>query len=373
MAQQTINLGTIPDDGTGDSLRVGGDKINDNFTELYGLSPYTPGGTDVALADGGTGASLVDPNADRVIFWDDSAGSVTWLTMGTGLTITGTTLDAAAGSGYSDEQAQDAIGAMVDGSLTYVDATPLLQRAALTGDVTASAGSNATTIANNAVSFAKFVAAASVGVVWAAGAGNYAHNASGGGSTNFLRADGTWAAPPGTGSYTDEQAQDAIGAMVDASLTYVDATPLLQRAALTGDVTASAGSNATTVANANYSATLTATGTPVATSIGYLGSPINTQNGTYGIVMADAGCTIYHTSGSAHTWTIPANGTIAMPIGTILTFVNENGGGVVTLAITSDTLRWGSSTGSRSLAANGTCSALKVASTTWRLTGDGLS
>lgn len=38
---------------------------------------------------------LTDPGADRVAFWDDSAGVVTWLTMGTGLTITGTTLDAA--------------------------------------------------------------------------------------------------------------------------------------------------------------------------------------------------------------------------------------------------------------------------------------
>ena len=96
------------------------------------------------------------------------------------------------------EIAQDAVGAMVDGSLTYVDATPLLQRAALTGDVTAAAGSNATTLA------------ATTGVV--------------------------------------EIAQDAVGAMVDGSLTYVDATPLLQRAALTGDVTAPAGSNSTTIA-----------------------------------------------------------------------------------------------------------------------------
>lgn len=60
---------------------------------------YAPAGTDVALADGGTGASLVDPNADRVMFWDDSAGAVTWLTMGTNLTITGTTLDASGGGG----------------------------------------------------------------------------------------------------------------------------------------------------------------------------------------------------------------------------------------------------------------------------------
>jgi hypothetical protein len=57
----------------------------------------------------------------------------------------------ALGSGYTDEQAQDAVGAMVDASLNYVDGTPLLQRAALTGDVTASAGSNTTTLANTAV------------------------------------------------------------------------------------------------------------------------------------------------------------------------------------------------------------------------------
>lgn len=34
MAFQTLDLG-IADDGTGDSLRVGGDKINDNFRTLY--------------------------------------------------------------------------------------------------------------------------------------------------------------------------------------------------------------------------------------------------------------------------------------------------------------------------------------------------
>lgn len=60
---------------------------------------YTAGGTDVALADGGTGASLSDPNADRILFWDDSAGGVTWLTAGTNLTITGTTIAASGGSG----------------------------------------------------------------------------------------------------------------------------------------------------------------------------------------------------------------------------------------------------------------------------------
>lgn len=54
------------------------------------------------------------------------------------------------------------------------------------------------------------------------------------------------AAAAAAGTYTNENAQDAVGAMVDASLNYVDGTPLLQRAALTGDTTAAAGSNATT-------------------------------------------------------------------------------------------------------------------------------
>ena len=43
MAIQTIGIGTVADDGTGDSLRAAGDKINDNFSEIY-----------TALGDGST-------------------------------------------------------------------------------------------------------------------------------------------------------------------------------------------------------------------------------------------------------------------------------------------------------------------------------
>lgn len=35
---------------------------------------------------------LVDPNADRILFWDDSANAAEWLTVGTGLDLTGTTI-----------------------------------------------------------------------------------------------------------------------------------------------------------------------------------------------------------------------------------------------------------------------------------------
>ena len=35
MARQEINIGIVPGDKRGDKLRVGGKKINENFTELY--------------------------------------------------------------------------------------------------------------------------------------------------------------------------------------------------------------------------------------------------------------------------------------------------------------------------------------------------
>ena len=38
MSRQHIQIGVIPNDGTGDTLRDGMDKANDNFIELYGTA-----------------------------------------------------------------------------------------------------------------------------------------------------------------------------------------------------------------------------------------------------------------------------------------------------------------------------------------------
>jgi hypothetical protein len=70
-----------------------------NITTTGTIGTGTWNATNISLAKGGTGASLTDPNADRIMFWDDSAGAVTWLSLGTNLSITGTTLDATGGGG----------------------------------------------------------------------------------------------------------------------------------------------------------------------------------------------------------------------------------------------------------------------------------
>src|SRR5207253_1519951 len=44
-------------------------------------------------------AALGDPNADRIMFFDDSAGTIAYLTVGSGLNITGTTLTATGAAG----------------------------------------------------------------------------------------------------------------------------------------------------------------------------------------------------------------------------------------------------------------------------------
>ena len=36
MAKQTVNIGAVANDGTGDQLRNAFDKLNDNFDEVYG-------------------------------------------------------------------------------------------------------------------------------------------------------------------------------------------------------------------------------------------------------------------------------------------------------------------------------------------------
>jgi hypothetical protein len=105
--------------------------------------------------------------------------------------------------------------------------------------------------------------------------------------------------------------------------------------------------------------------------------PQNSQSANYTAVLSDAGKHIFHpsTDTSARTFTIPANSSVEYPVGTALTFINENGAGVITIAITTDTMRLAGAgtTGNRTLAANGVATAIKITATGWIISGTGLT
>ena len=110
-------------------------------------------------------------------------------------------------------------------------------------------------------------------------------------------------------------------------------------------------------------------------SVGFRNTPVNSQSADYTAVLADSGKTILHAiaDDNPRTFTIPANSSVAYPVGTVVTFVNLIND--VTIAITTDTmyLAGDGATGSRTLAAYGVASAVKVASTTWIISGNGLT
>jgi hypothetical protein len=110
-------------------------------------------------------------------------------------------------------------------------------------------------------------------------------------------------------------------------------------------------------------------------SVGYTGMPANSQTAAYTTVAADAGKVILHpiTDNNARTYTIDSNANVPFPVGTVITFVNMIN--TVTIAITSDTmyLAGAGTTGSRTLAAYGVATAIKVSSTSWIISGVNLT
>lgn len=67
MAKQTINIGTVANDGTGDPLRSAFDKANDNFTELYGAGALSIASDILTYtkADGTTSTVDLTPYLDE--------------------------------------------------------------------------------------------------------------------------------------------------------------------------------------------------------------------------------------------------------------------------------------------------------------------
>lgn len=141
----------------------------------------------------------------------------------------------------------------------------------------------------------------------------------------------------------------------------------------TGASTATSWTFVTPVLGTPTSGTLTNCTADGTNLLGYRGAPQNSQSAAYTLVLADAGKCIFHPVGdnNARAFTIPANGSVAFPVGTIIEFINMAAASC-TIPITTDTLTLlpAGTTGTRTLAQYGRASAEKITSTSWVISGN---
>lgn len=104
---------------------------------------------------------------------------------------------------------------------------------------------------------------------------------------------------------------------------------------------------------------------------------LTSVSAAYGFVLTDEGKEFLHPAAdtTARTWTIPANASVPFPVGSEIKIYNETLGGVITVAITTDTLLLmpTGSTGSVAIAASGYAIIKKLTSTKWGIFGGGLT
>ena len=314
----------------------------------------TSGSATVSLSHLGI-ESLSDPNADRIVFWDDSAGASQWFTVGTGLSISATTIAVGTlnqdttgtadnitvtANNSTDETvypifadgATGSQGAESDTGLTYNPSSGLLTTtsvaAALTGNVTGNvSGSSGSTTGNAATATAlqnartiggtSFDGTANIAVALAATATTLAsartiHGVSFDGSANI---DLT------------EVVQDTVGAMVSSNtesgitVAYEDGDGTLDFTVGTlNQNTTGTAASWTTARTLSFTGDVTGTGSVdgsanVATALTIAANSVALGTDTTGNYMTDAsagtGVTVTHTPAEGSTATIAIGQAVA--------------------------------------------------------------
>jgi hypothetical protein len=314
----------------------GSDFVKVASTAISNLTGTLP------VANGGTGASTL--TANNVI-------------LGNGTSAVGFVAPGSSGNVLSSNGTTWTSAALPAGGLTYIFTTTPVTATDKQGVLTDTSGGAFTVTLPATPSTGAQVVIADAGNAWGTNNLTVARNGSTiGGLAEDLTCDITGASVQFVYDGTTWEVYAQIGGNGGTAVTLAGVQTLTNK----------------TISGANN--TLTVDGT---NEVGFRIIPQNSQSTAYTAVLSDSGKQIFHPSAdtTARTFTIPANSSVAYPIGTALSFINQNGAGVVTIAITTDTMRLAGAgtTGSRTLAANGVATAIKLTTTEWIISGTGLT
>lgn len=407
------------------------------FTATDNLGYATGIDTFALLATKAAGRSVLtldDPNADRIVFFDDSEGTAAYLTVGTGLAISTTTIAVSANlqlynaitpsanvqsflgaADYAAMRTQLSLGALATITPGTGVATALAVNVGSAGAIVVNGGalgtpSSGTLSSCTGLPVSTGISGLGTGVATFLATPSSANLAAavtdetGSGALVFGTSP-TIASPTLSGTVAGSVTFSGNSTFSGGAVTFSNLATSMPAAGSGGTLKLSNGdtnygilfavSNATGTGyvqaqRTDASATVyplslnpnggdiigNSTGPTSVYSLGYRGAPnVGSPNSAYTMVLADAGGTLYHDEVTARTWTIPANASVAFPIGTVIILDNTGNSGAagsITLSITSDTLQRGdgvSGTGSRTIAASAVAAIRKVASTVWVITG----
>ena len=324
-------------------------------------------GNGTAISAATSGTDYAPATSGTSILYGNGSGGFSSVTIGSGVSFAGGTLSATGSGGTVTS-----VGASFTGGVVSVAGSPV------TGS-----GTLAFTIAGTSGGIPYFSSATG----WASSAALAANSIVLGGGAGVAPSTTT----TGTGVVTalGQSVTGSGGIVLATSPTLVTPTLGVASATTVNKVTLTAPATGSTLTiadgktlTASNSITLAGTDSTTMTfplasaSVGYLNIPINSQSAAYTTVLADSGKAIFHpsTDANARTFTIDSNANVAYALGTAITFINMTSQ-VVTIAITSDTmyLAGTGTTGSRSLAQYGMATAVKMTSTTWIISGNGVT